>query len=148
MVGPPTCRCGCGVSDVFGKHLIGGVDEDGDVLVVELEVGVVVQDGGEQALDAHRPLKRVGKPSDTKKGISKTPSSANSAAAFSGLPMLPRNSFSRVFASDTCPPIGHCLLERQLPPGTRRLGVPLSGHTHRLGMGRCSATLRHGDHGQ
>ena len=148
MVGPPTCRCGCGVSDVFGKHLIGGVDEDGDVLVVELEVGVVVQDGGEQALDAHRPLKRVGKPSDTKKGISKTPSSANSAAAFSGLPMLPRNSLSRVFASDICPPIGDRLLERQLPPVTRRVGVLLSRQIHRLGVGGCSTTQRRGDQGQ
>jgi hypothetical protein len=76
------------VSDVFGEHLLRGVDEDGDVLVVELEVGVVVQDGGEDALDPHRPLKRVGKPSDTKKGSPKTPSSANGAAAFSGLPTL------------------------------------------------------------
>jgi hypothetical protein len=52
MVGPSTGRSGCGVSDVFREHLVRGVDEDGDVLVLELEVGIVPEGGREEGLDA------------------------------------------------------------------------------------------------
>src|SRR6185312_7548226 len=60
MVGQSTRRGGGGVNDVFREDLVRGLDEDGDVLVLELEVGVVLEHGGAEALDALGSFEAVG----------------------------------------------------------------------------------------
>jgi len=105
MVGEATRRRGSGVNGVFGEHPVRGIDANDDVVEVDLELGVKPRTVPRRPLTPAGPSKRLGRPNDTKNGISKTPSSAKSADAFSGSRKLVRYSLSSVFASDICPPL-------------------------------------------
>jgi hypothetical protein len=52
MVGEPTRRRDCGVNGVLGEDLVWGVDANDDVVEVDLELGVELKDGADEALDA------------------------------------------------------------------------------------------------
>src|SRR6478736_1292983 len=81
------------------------------------------------------PSKREGKPRDTKNGISKTPSSANSADAFSRSRKFRRYSLRRVFASDIGPPLLDVVSSSHSTSGS--VGSVGKGHSVAAGCLQC-----------